>query len=202
MAVQSVQSVYVCNYVKRRKYNLIQIMGGRCLLCGFDKFQEALEFHHVNPQEKEFSLTSSNMKNLADQLIELKKCVLLCANCHRGVHAGYYNIPDNWQDSFNEKIAQDLLAEKEKKKYYCHFCGKEISYQASLCKECSAKQQQRVERPTREELKKMIREKPFTQIGQFFGVSDNAIRKWCKANNLPSKKKDINAYTDEEWSMI
>jgi hypothetical protein len=41
-------------------------LGGRCILCGFDKFQEALEFHHVNPEEKDFTLTSSNMKNLAD----------------------------------------------------------------------------------------------------------------------------------------
>lgn len=198
----SIQSDYVCNYVKRRKNNLVNVMGGKCLLCGFDKFQEALEFHHVNPQEKEFALTSSNMKNLADQLIELRKCVLLCANCHRGVHAGYYEIPNDWQSSFNEEIAQDLLAEKEKRHYYCQSCGKEITSKATFCKECSAKEQQHTERPTREELKKMIREKPFTQIGQLFGVSDNTIRKWCKANNLPSKKKDINAYTEEEWSII
>ena len=40
---------------------------------------------------------------------------------------------------------------------------------------------------TREELKELIRNKPFTQIGAKFGVSDNAIRKWCDKFDLPRK---------------
>ena len=59
-----------------------------------------------------------------------------------------------------------------------------------------------VERPSREELKILIREKPFTQIGEMYGVSDNAIRKWCDAEGLPRKKTDINKMTDEEWEKI
>ena len=35
-----------------------------------------------------------------------------------------------------------------------------------------------------------------------FGVSDNAIRKWCKVENLPSKKSDILVYSDEQWTKI
>lgn len=50
---------------------------------------------------------------------------------------------------------------------------------------------QKVERPTREQLKELIRFKPFTQIGKDFGVSDNAVRKWCKSYNLPTKTSDI-----------
>jgi uncharacterized protein YjcR len=45
-----------------------------------------------------------------------------------------------------------------------------------------------VERPNRDELKQLIRTLPFTKIGKMFGVSDNAIRKWCNAYNLPRKK--------------
>lgn len=41
-----------------------------------------------------------------------------------------------------------------------------------------------------------------TQIGQMYNVSDNAIRKWCKIENLPSKKADIKSYSDEEWFKI
>ena len=59
-----------------------------------------------------------------------------------------------------------------------------------------------VERPSREELKHMIRSLPFTTIAKKYGVSDNAIRKWCNFEKLPSKKKDINAYSDEEWELI
>lgn len=58
------------------------------------------------------------------------------------------------------------------------------------------------ERPEREVLKEMIRNKPFTQIGNEYGVSDNAIRKWCLQYNLPSKKKDINLLSEEEWKLI
>lgn len=39
-------------------------------------------------------------------------------------------------------------------------------------------------------------------IGKKFGVSDNAIRKWCKAVNLPTRKKEIDNYSDEEWNNI
>lgn len=46
-----------------------------------------------------------------------------------------------------------------------------------------------VDRPSRDELKQLIRTKPFLQIGKMYGVSDNAIRKWCDFENLPRKKK-------------
>lgn len=85
---------------------------------------------------------------------------------------------------------------------YCEICGQEITYGAKYCLICSAKHQQTVERPIREELKKLIREKSFCEIGRIYGVTDNAIRKWCKAEGLPSKKADINAIPDEGWELI
>jgi hypothetical protein len=51
-------------------------------------------------------------------------------------------------------------------------------------------------------LKDLIRSTPFTQIGKKYGLTDNGIKKWCISYNLPSKKKDINKYTDEEWANI
>ena len=48
----------------------------------------------------------------------------------------------------------------------------------------------------------MIRTLPFTKIGEKYGVSDNAVRKWCKSRNLPYKKTDIKNYSDEEWELI
>ena len=55
---------------------------------------------------------------------------------------------------------------------------------------------------TREELKILIRTIPFTKIGEKFGISDNAIRKWCDSYNLPRKSTEIKKYTDEEWELI
>lgn len=60
----------------------------------------------------------------------------------------------------------------------------------------------KVERPSREKLKELIRTQPFTYIAQQYEVSDNAIRKWCDFEKLPRKKSEINKYTDEEWAQI
>lgn len=54
-----------------------------------------------------------------------------------------------------------------------------------------SKSQLSSKRPTREELKELIYSLPFTKIGEKFGVSDNAVRKWCKFYGLPHRKKDI-----------
>ncbi len=48
------------NFIKRRKSNLIKVFHSRCCICGFDEFQEALDFHHVNPETKSFGITDSN----------------------------------------------------------------------------------------------------------------------------------------------
>lgn len=57
-------------------------------------------------------------------------------------------------------------------------------------------------RPSREELKDIIRTSPFTSIGKKYNVSDNAIRKWCDSYGLPRKKSIINSYSDKEWEAI
>ena len=91
------------------------------------------------------------------------------------------------------------------KKYYCIDCGKEISKSSIRCISCDAKHKivPLAEMPiTREELKSLIRTKPFTQIGTQFNVTDNAVRKWCDKFNLPRRKSDIQKYSEEEWLKI
>ena len=58
----------------------------------------------------------------------------------------------------------------------------------------SAFNQRKVDRPSKEELEKLIKEKPFTRIAEQYCVSDKAITKWCKYYGLPHRKKDIKAY--------
>ena len=55
---------------------------------------------------------------------------------------------------------------------------------------------------TREELKNLIRSTPFTTIGKRYGVSDNAVRKWCDKYGLPRKASEIKAYSEDEWTKI
>ena len=88
------------------------------------------------------------------------------------------------------------------RKSYCENCGKEITYGSVLCRKCYGEKQRVVERPSREELKKLIRTTSFLELGRRFGVSDAAIKKWCKAYSLPHLKGEIKKYTDEEWKKI
>ena len=91
----------------------------------------------------------------------------------------------------------------EKKVWYCQKCNKEISKGAIYCKNCWDIENRKVKnRPSREELKFLIRTTPFLQIGKKFNVSDNTIRKWCKRENLPSTVKEIKTFSDEEWLKI
>lgn len=78
----------VCrNTYKYRKYKeeAVKYKGGKCSKCGFSETLSALEFHHTNPNEKEFGI-SKHMRPLDSIKEELDKCILLCANCHRELH--------------------------------------------------------------------------------------------------------------------
>ena len=74
---------------KAIKHQLILEKGGKCEICGYNKCEAALNFHHINPDEKEFDLSmkSKNKKiNIDECRKEAEKCQLLCANCHMELH--------------------------------------------------------------------------------------------------------------------
>lgn len=187
----------------KQKKNIIHVMGDRCQCCGYDKYYGALELHHINPSEKIFSFSDKTYRAWADLEEELKKCVLLCANCHREVEASLINIKESSfnQEIYNE-IKEEINSKKTKKICRCPMCGAEIWNGSNLCKACADKSKRIVERPSRLELKQMIRTTPFVKIGQYFGVTDNTIRKWCKAEGLPSKATEIKKISDKEWENI
>lgn len=84
----------------------------------------------------------------------------------------------------------------------CEVCGCLIDRQSKRCVKCSHILQYVCDHPSREELKSMIRTTPFTTIAKQYGVSDKAVSKWCKSENLPYRKKDIKSYSDEEWNLL
>jgi hypothetical protein len=67
--------------------------GDRCQACGYDRLLRNLHFHHLDPAEKEFELTSGNGKSLERFRAEARKCVLVCANCHGEIEAGIRRTP-------------------------------------------------------------------------------------------------------------
>ena len=83
------------NTVERQrnfKKRLVAYKGGKCQCCGYDKTQDALDFHHIDPSDKSFSLSKIRLtsydKNREKIERELDKCILVCRNCHAEIHAG------------------------------------------------------------------------------------------------------------------
>lgn len=69
------------------KQEAIKRKGGKCEECGYDRCQDALVFHHENPEEKEFGLAQNGItRTWKEYWNEAQKCKLLCANCHAEKH--------------------------------------------------------------------------------------------------------------------
>lgn len=68
----------------------IELLGGKCAKCGgvFDPCQ--YDFHHVNPEEKDFTIGENVLVGKEKFIMEVNKCILLCANCHRLEHKEFY----------------------------------------------------------------------------------------------------------------
>lgn len=156
-----------------------------CELCGVSIWRGMelpLELHH-----KDGNHYNNEIDNLA----------ILCPNCHSiqegnsGANVGKYTTTSV------EKVI-------EQSKYFCCDCGKEISSRAERCKSCASIERQRgnTNKPDRNTLKTLIRNTSFLEIGRRFGVSDNAVRKWCDGYNLPRKATEIKTYSKEEWDKI
>lgn len=101
------------------KNKIVFAAGGKCQICSYDKCGNALEFHHIDPSSKEFPITrlTDRPRTISKYADELKKCILLCSNCHREVHAGITILPETY-DVFDENkmvnIEKPSIAPKEK----------------------------------------------------------------------------------------
>jgi hypothetical protein len=78
---------------RRAKRRLVEEAGGRCQICGYDRYMGALQFHHVDPSRKSFLLSMRGCTRSIEKLrAEAAKCQLLCANCHAEVEAGLAQV--------------------------------------------------------------------------------------------------------------
>lgn len=155
---------YNSNTLKKR---LIEsgLKEDRCEICGCSNEWNGkpliLQLDHINGNHSD-----NRLENLR----------VVCPNCH------------SQTDTFGNK--------RSKKHNYCIDCGCEISTRATRCSSCARKYKNSFkvkpeDRPSKEELFELIKTKPFTVIGEMYGVKDNAIRKWCKNYGIPSTKKEL-----------
>ena len=81
---------------RRRKIKLlaVQYKGGKCQICGYNKYVGALDLHHIDGSQKSFSIGDKGYtRSWEVTRKELDKCILVCANCHREVEAGITQLP-------------------------------------------------------------------------------------------------------------
>jgi hypothetical protein len=81
------KSDYSIWYTRKCKQDMVDYKGGVCERCGYDDCLTALDFHHLDPTEKDFSLKERTARKVTDEVKrELDKCILVCATCHREIH--------------------------------------------------------------------------------------------------------------------
>lgn len=163
----------------KSKIQAILYKGSICIDCGKkfpDEHYSIFDFHHLDPEQKDFDISDSYRGYISEIESELDKCILLCSDCHRKRH--YKNEET---DVIQKEIYEALIKGTEVKPVKnCPNCGGTIDKDAFLCLKCYAKKREKVERPPVEQLLTEVSELGYCAVGRKYGVSDNAIRKWLK----------------------
>jgi len=80
----------IAHRAKKRKDFVLALVGTKCQLCGYDRCRENLAFHHVTGKDRGLSIKAFQCRAVS-LVAEIKKCVILCHNCHGEVHNGVVN---------------------------------------------------------------------------------------------------------------
>lgn len=75
-----------------RKADLVRRLGGKCTICGYARSLRALDFHHLDPTSKTFTICSGDNYSWNRTLNEVEKCILLCKNCHAEEQDGILDL--------------------------------------------------------------------------------------------------------------
>jgi hypothetical protein len=102
----SASSEAVKRWRKSTKQRMVEAMGGGCVVCSYRRCESSLAFHHLEPAHKDlsFGAVRSNPQSWKKLVEELRKCVLVCHNCHGEIHDGVAVVPVD-AARFNEDYA-------------------------------------------------------------------------------------------------
>jgi hypothetical protein len=175
-------------YRVQRKRDLIDCLGGKCARCGYDKCIHAIDFHHIDPEAKDFTV-AQKIRNLRQCLEEIQKCVLLCAICHREFHADVWSLDEIEIPKFVDVIT-DRIGRRFKECKYCHKRFRRKHQNKYCSQQCRSNAAKKVAHPSKETLQTLIdSDCSWVSLGKKFGVSDNAVKKWAKGYGLTIPKR-------------
>ena len=199
--------VYRCWIVsearRKMKQRAVAYKGGKCERCGYDKSYAALEFHHRDPAQKDFSLASKHYRRWERVVVELDKCMLLCSNCHAEEHASLRQkrLSEQARQARLEVPSRVFLGDDSQPRQdkgiarTCPQCGKpfrvtpcRLAASPDPCRSetCAALRQQKADWPGDERLAKLVWEHPVREIASALGVSDVAVKKHCARRGIPT----------------
>lgn len=209
---------------RRNKIALVEYKGGKCEICGYHKCIDALEFHHINKDEKSFGIGNGDTRSLEKLKKEADKCILVCSNCHKEIHAQIreeernrkieemqqnisifkkiqkdngkhiYSIPND----LDIEIINNLISEGNTNSEI----AKQLNFSLTTLKRFLSKHNiinsnnsHKMNGYNIEMLKKDMMEcGNFTAIGRKRGISFFALKKWCSRNNLPIRLDELKKY--------
>lgn len=181
----SKRSEAVKKWRKATKSRLLKGMGGKCFVCDYNKCESALDFHHIDPSQKDFGLAAvrASIKNWSLLVEEVEKCVVLCSNCHREHHEGLLNI-SFIPKKFDEKLKNYKEIEREELYDPCPVCKTKKSKHLITCSpSCAAKKNERVDWKNID-LEKLYKTNTVIKIAKTLGVSDVTVHKKLKKLGL------------------
>lgn len=167
--------------VRRRrlvKEKAIAYKGGKCSICGYNKCNRALAFHHLDPETKDFSISHKGISRSWEKIKqELDKCILVCHNCHSELHENI--LREQNPDLYGRLNNFNPMSKRDPNR--CSACDTEIfSFKATHCVKCSSKSKEKIKWPTTKELIEMINQSSRVSVAKQLGVSETSVRKRLK----------------------
>ena len=142
---------------RKNKLMLIEYKGGKCEICGYNKCVDALEFHHVDPTEKEIPIGSGNIKSFEKLKHEVDKCILVCSNCHKELHS-----------KINDEIQKKKLTEEEHNIENYRSSGKKAKLKI-------------IDKISKDKILGLLKNNTQKQIAEKYGISVSTIKRILKA---------------------
>lgn len=170
------------NAVQRRrtevKIKAVEYKGGKCIDCGYNRCINVLQFHHLNPKEKEFNISRNGHSRSWDRVkAEIEKCVLLCANCHAERH--YNEHKEIIGDSLNRVRDINFISDRISRR--CKSCDGLISYNSrlnvDLCRKCYIKSIDPLKDYTDKYIIDLVKQKGISKVMKLLKTSHKNLKK-------------------------